>query len=88
MGQRLWTQIWFVSIDVNESDEKRHSSHFSSTEIPLHKFHLFQQMQYLLKIVHFLLSKFDDLNESNDDLSVLVDRILDDGSSFVRCSIY
>ena len=52
---------------------------FRSTNVPHHRFNLFQQLQYYLKVVVFLLPKFHNELERDEILSRIVYQMLNDG---------
>ncbi|CAF1033829.1 unnamed protein product [Adineta steineri] len=53
-------------------------SDVKSTNVPHHRFTLFQQLQYYLKVVVFLLPKFHDELERDNIISQLVHQMLND----------
>lgn len=60
---------------------------FRSTNVPHQRFTLFQQLQYYLKVLVFLLPKFGDELEKDEIISKIIHQMLNDGLFYLNKNI-
>ena len=79
IGEELWSDIQSVILFLLQL---KFGCFCRSTNVPHQRFNLFQRLQYYLKVVVFLLPKFQQELERDGIISRIIHEMLNDGLSF------